>query len=104
MMELHEFSGGTARTPEEEPMLVEIGEKAAKWRRLSLKWERACKAYEAALKSGGATPRTKDALQRALNSLMKVRKEIDRFVSANRVSKQRPGEPFFVGMINFAST
>lgn len=109
MIEMQDYSGAIGQSSLEEPMHKEIEGAADKWRRLKLKWERACKKYESALKMEASTAESvrksinaKSAAQRALNSLMKIKLEIDRFTLENKATKDKVKEPFFVGIINFA--
>lgn len=110
MTELHEIGLGVSQASSER-LLPDIEEAADEGGKLAAKWEKACRKYELALKSEAKVSKTArkarasaNAVQGALADLLKIKREIDKFVLANKNMTKRPGEPFFVGMINFAAS
>jgi phage-related minor tail protein len=108
MTESHEFGVGVSQSSSEE-LMPRINEAADKSSRLAARWEKGCKKYEAALKSkvkisktARKARRSGNTVEEALADLLRVKREINQFVLANKNSTEGPGEPFFVGMINFA--
>jgi hypothetical protein len=109
MTEWHELGLGVSQSSSEE-LIPGIAETVDKSGQLAAKWEKACKKYEASLKlearvskTARKAQRSENAAERALADVLKVKREIDQFVLANKSSAERRGEPFFVGMINFTS-